>query len=222
MGRWPDPASLAFHLRRVLEHYRIDLVLDVGAHVGEYAQVLRREARYRGDIISFEPAADAFSTLKQHATRDPRWRVERVALGDVSGTAQLQHYHHTTLNSIRRPSQFGSDVWHLCADEAEDVEVSRLDEFDLSLARYSAPLLKVDTQGFDLEVIRGAGGIVDRVVAVQLEVPMIPLYEGAANFSTIIGELEAMGFSVSGLFPVAHDPKLRAVEFDCVAVRVEA
>ena len=219
VGRWPDPASLTFHLRRVLEQLRIDLVLDVGAHRGEYATLLRRDAGYTGDIISFEPAADAFEELQSQAAHDPRWRIEQVALGDEPGTGRLQHYHQSTLNSLRSPSRFGSDVWHLQSGHSEDVIVARLDELDLPLGPQSAPLLKCDTQGFDLQVLNGAQGILEHVVALQFEIPMIRLYEDAADFQSMLGWVEAMGFAVSGVFPVAHDEHLRLVELDCVAVR---
>lgn len=219
LGRWPDPASLTFHLRRLLAQYEVDLVIDVGAHRGEYATLLRREVRYTGDLVSFEPAAEAFDTLAQRAEGDARWRVVQLALGEAAGVANLQIYRNTMLNSLRPPSQFGVDVWKLSVATTEDVPVARLDEIELSLARYSAPFLKIDTQGFDLDVLRGARNILDQVVAIQFEVPMLPLYEGATAFHGMIAEVERLGFAVSGLFPVAHDPKLRAVEFDCVAVR---
>lgn len=220
VGRWPDPSSLAFHLRRLIQLYEIDLVLDVGAHQGEYAAVLRREAGYRGDLISFEPAAEAFSVLEKQSANDLRWRTQQLALGDEPGRAHLKHYHHSTLNSMRRPSQFGSDIWGLRATDSEEVPVARLDELHLPLDSYSGPLLKIDTQGFDLEVLRGAEGILHQVVALQFEISMVQLYEGVVGFQNMVAEVDRMGFAVSGLFPVAHDSRLRAVEFDCVAVRV--
>lgn len=220
VGRWPDPASLGFHLRRLIKVYEIDLVLDVGAHKGEYATLLRREAGYGGDLISFEPAAEAFCVLEKQSAKDLRWRIEQLALGDEPGRAYLKHYYHSTLNSLRRPSQFGSDIWGLHASESEEVPVVRLDDLDLPLESYSGPLLKIDTQGFDLEVLRGAEGILHQIVAMQFEISMLQLYEGVVGFPNMLAEVDKMGFAVSGLFPVAHDARLRAVEFDCVAVRV--
>ena len=77
VGRWPDPASLVCHLRKLIGRYNVDLVVDVGAHHGEYGRTLRREAHYEGDLISFEPAASAFAALSRVAARDRRWRIER-------------------------------------------------------------------------------------------------------------------------------------------------
>lgn len=219
VGRWPDPASLSFHLRQLIKRYGIDLIIDVGGHHGEYARLLRREAHYDGDLVSFEPAESSFSILSRTSSRDARWRVERLALGEQAGTATLQHYHHSMLHSLSKPSDFGSTEWNLAPHGTEEVEVARLDTIELGLERYSAPMLKIDTQGFDIQVLRGASEIVSRLVAIQLELSVLPLYESSPDCAAVLEELNRLGFSISGLFPVAHDADLRAVEFDCIAVR---
>lgn len=222
LGRWPAPSSLEFHLRRVLELYRIDLVLDVGAHRGEYAAMIRRRAGFAGDLISFEPSDEAFRILSANAGQDERWRVEQVALGDETGTGELQHYEHSSYNSFRRPSSFGTAVWRLKVGRSEKVPVVRLDEVDLPLDGHSSSLLKIDTQGFDLQVLQGAAGVLDQISVLQFELPMINLYEGVVDFHSMVAAVETMGFAVSGLFPITHDGHLRVVEFDCIAVRVQS
>jgi hypothetical protein len=79
------------------------------------------------------------------------------------------------------------------------------------------PYLKMDTQGFDLEVFRGAEGVLDRIVALQSEVAVKPIYEDIPGWRQAIAQYEAAGFELAGLYPVnPWDPEL--VEFDCFMV----
>jgi hypothetical protein len=81
------------------------------------------------------------------------------------------------------------------------------------------PYLKLDTQGWDLEVIDGGPQTLPRVLALQTEVSCRAVYEGMPTMATSLDVLAAHGFAVSGLFPVTRDADLRVVELDCVAVR---
>jgi hypothetical protein len=81
-------------------------------------------------------------------------------------------------------------------------------------------LLKVDTQGFDLEVVEGAVKVLDRVRALQLEVPAKRVYDGMPPLPRTLERLDELGFEVTGMFPVTRDRDLlRVVEFDCVLRR---
>jgi len=79
--------------------------------------------------------------------------------------------------------------------------------------------LKLDTQGYDLEVLRGAGRSLERIAALQSEISFIPLYAGMPAWRESIERIEALGFAVSGIFAVSREPTLRLVEADCVFVR---
>ncbi len=82
--------------------------------------------------------------------------------------------------------------------------------------RFERPYLKMDTQGFDLEVVRGATETLRVVPVLQTEVSVRPLYAGMPDYITSIRTLEERGFELSGLFPVVYDTSFRVVEFDCV------
>jgi hypothetical protein len=101
----------------------------------------------------------------------------------------------------------------------------RLDEiFDDLVEGVSQPrvYLKLDTQGWDVEVFAGAAGCLDRVVAMQSELSVQPLYEGMPSYQEALEVYSAAGFEVSGMFPLVRDAALRLIEFDCVLVRPEA
>ena len=82
--------------------------------------------------------------------------------------------------------------------------------------------LKMDTQGYDLAVVEGAGATLGRVLALQTEVALQPLYQDMrTTLCNTVPELRKRGFEVTGLFPVTRDKKdgLQIIELDCVMIR---
>jgi FkbM family methyltransferase len=229
VSRYPPPETLGFHLKQLTRRLDINCVLDVGAHEGGYARLLRKEVRFAGEIVSFEPAAASFAAL-----RAPRggaggryWRGHNYALGRAPGEATLNVYAESELNTLLAPSRYGLDRFPTMASPLppQPVRVRTLAEvFDEVTAHVPDPrvLLKVDTQGFDLEVVEGAVGVLDRVLALQLEVPVKHVYDGMPPLPQTLDRLAELGFEPTGMFPVTRDRDLlRVVEFDCVLRRGE-
>ena len=174
----PLPVELAAHrllLRAVLERREVNCVIDVGAHTGGFASELR-EAGYGGEIVSVEPVAASFDALSARTREDPRWRAHRLALGAPRGARRCTSPASRTSPRSCGPTPFSVEWFGGSAVEREEeVEVQRLDAvFDALVAHVPQPprvLLKTDTQGWDLEVIEGARGCLDRVAAIQVELP---------------------------------------------------
>ena len=211
------------HLRRLFAVLAVDCVLDVGANTGQFVDRLRRDLGYRGPIASFEPAPASYEQLARRFATDVRWRGFCCALGREPGTAELNLFTpDSSLNSLLGPSAFGSDRFAALRlqPRKEQVEVRRLDDvFDEAVRPLVHPVtfLKLDTQGFDLEVLHGASGVLDRVAALVTELPVVPIYEGMPSLVDGLGHLQDLGFEITGMFPVTRDRDgLGAVEFDCV------
>jgi FkbM family methyltransferase len=216
-----DGTALNLHLWRLFEQLDIGVVLDVGARTGEYGRSLRRNG-YRGRIISFEPVGENFAILSERAANDPAWSVQQIALGNETGRSEINVTNSTVFSSFRAPNQRSADVFGSGSEikATETVEVRRLDDvFDDLVPGRTNVFLKIDTQGWDLEVLRGAAATLPRVAALQTEVSVQPIYEGMPTMQDALEYLDRAGFAVSGLFPVTLDQQLRVVEFDCIAVR---
>lgn len=95
--------------------------------------------------------------------------------------------------------------------------MSKLDGFDSNRV-----LLKLDTQGYDLEVLRGGESYLKQVQIVVTEVSMLPLYEGTARFEDMLAYLKSYGFELTGLFPVNRDADFRIIEADCVFAKLSS
>ena len=84
---------------------------------------------------------------------------------------------------------------------------------------FQRPFLKLDTQGFDLEIAKGAGSTLREFVGLQSEISFQPLYEGAPDYISALRFFEQSGFVISRLIPIheLHFPEL--VEMDVIMVR---
>ena len=206
----------------VLDMYGVNCVIDVGAHEGQYARLLR-EGGYDGRIVSFEPVPDAFAELERAASADPDWQVHRVALGREPGSTTMNVV-PGTLSSLLPPTKLGRGRYpKLQEPEQVEVEIARLDSMlDDLLAGVERPhpFLKLDTQGFDLDVFAGAGDRIAEFVGMQSEVALIEIYEGMARMPEALAVYEGAGFEIAAMYPVSRQTKTaRVLEYDCVMVR---
>lgn len=209
------------HVPWVLRRLGVNVVLDVGANVGQYATRLRAGG-YRGRIVSFEPVSETAAELRRAAEGDRRWFVRQHALGQEETTAEI--HLAGTMSSLLGASEFGMGWKAKLEDQqTETIQVRRLDAvLDEALEGVRRPrvFLKMDTQGFDLDVLRGAGDRLADVVGLQSEVACLRLYDGMPRLPEQLTAYEAEGFELSGIFPVSrHFRSMRVIELDVVMVR---
>lgn len=199
----------------------VDTVLDVGANVGQYAGGLRAWG-YRGRIVSFEPLGTAFAELSRRAAGDPRWDVVNTAVGAENGTAEIQVSELTVYSSIRRtlPALDTLDP-RAAAVRSETVSVRTIDALLAERGIGGDRLfLKADTQGYEREVLRGAAGSLDRVRGLQLELSLVPLYDGETLFREMLDLVDRAGFVLGAAEPVVFDERTQALlQLDCIFVR---
>ena len=214
--------ALNAQLVAILKHHRIDTILDVGANVGQYGQRLR-DWGYDGRIISFEPLATAHQALSQRAAGDQSWLVAPcMAIGARDGDIEIQVSAESDMSSILPQNDLLKDISPTSAIQGiERVPLRRLDRVAPDfIGADDRVFLKVDTQGFEPEVLDGAADLLSRVVGVQLEMSLVPLYEGERNYLAMIERLGVAGFEPHLLLPGYFERKLaRQLEIDGVFIR---
>ncbi|MFZ5779761.1 MAG: FkbM family methyltransferase [Pseudomonadota bacterium] len=219
--------DFALHLRELLARLDIDCVLDVGANVGQYRDFLRDRVQYEGRIISFEPVSSHLAVLRDRVGEDGLWHVEGCALGADDREMTINVMVSNQFSSFLEPDNDRvhdyADLNVPCGQEA--VAVRRLDDVLPRLqARFgfSRTYLKLDTQGFDLEVLRGARASLSKVCALQTEASIRGIYKGMPGYMETLRALDGLGFDITGMYTVSRDTALRLVEFDCVMVNRQA
>lgn len=102
------------------------------------------------------------------------------------------------------------------------VQIRRLDDVLPELvAEIESPriFLKMDTQGFDSQVLDGASACIDQIVGMQSEISVIPIYDGMLPYTDSLSHYERLGFALMDLFPVNRTPEGCVMEYDCVMAR---
>ena len=223
IGRYDWESSLTAFLAVIFDSLHIDTVIDVGAHRGEYGQTLR-EMGYNGHILSFEPVRANYEELVARAARDHRWHAYPFALGSKASETEINVLQGTTFSSFLSPSAFGRERFpdHTQLDRVERAAICRLDEVLLGITKYfpvGNMYLKMDTQGWDLEVFEGAERCLDRIVALQSELSLQPIYEGMPHFTDALGRFGRVNYRLAALFPVSRNADGQLIEADCVLLR---
>ena len=203
--------------------YGITLVLDVGANEGQYASLLKQWG-YRGKIVSFEPVKEAFDRLNIARNGDSRWESVNVALGSLDGETTINVSHSSVFSSLlkslpRLQNEFAAAE----VVGSQKVQLRRLDSIlQDHCSKGDIVFLKIDTQGYEREVLKGAEASLARISGVQLEVSLDPLYAEEATFGEILGLMDSYGFTPALLEPVGYDTRIPAVyQMDTLFVRKE-
>ena len=206
----------------VLKQHRIDTVLDVGANVGQYGQRLR-DWGYEGRIVSFEPLQSAHEQLSARSASDQAWEVApRMAIGDQDGDIDIQVSAETDMSSILPQSDLLQEISPTSAIQTtERVPIHRLDTIaETYVNAEHRVFMKIDTQGFEPQVLDGSEALLPGLVGVQLEMSLVPLYQGERDYLAMIKRLANAGFTLHLVLPGYFERKLaRMVEIDGVFVR---
>jgi FkbM family methyltransferase len=208
-------SELAF-LKQLLADLAIDCVLDVGANRGQFATELRKIG-YTGYIVSFEPVKREYLKLQAAFRKDARWRGYQLALGssDEMKPIMIPPY-LTEMSSLLEPAahaRVGGENY-----QTEMVEVRRLDGVfasrlgDLPVSRI---FLKMDTQGYDLEVFKGTSGCRTLIHGIQSELSVRPVYEGMPHYLEALDTYESAGFELDNFSVVARRSDGALVEMNC-------
>ena len=149
-----------------------------------------------------------------------------MALGSTDDHRKLRIFENTALSSFLEPDPAAVKAWDFMseADDRIEVPVRRLDGFLPEVAPaavFARSFLKIDTQGWDSEVLRGSERLIRHVMMLQTELSFKPLYNDQPSYSEVLPQIEVMGFEMAALFPVVRDHNYSLIEADCVMVRRE-
>lgn len=205
-------------LRRMnlLRSNKIDMIFDVGANEGQYVKIIRKLG-YKGDIISFEPLSVSYKRLEINAMYDEKWLTKNYALGDKNEVNTI----NIAGNSGESSSFRGMTREHIKARNKsaylgkEEVIIKTIDTVITDLYNGNNLFVKIDTQGFEKQVLIGAKNSIKRIKGFQIELSLLPLYEGASLYLEIIDYLNGNGFDLFSIEPGFTNKETgRLLQFD--------
>ena len=188
-----DPIQLFLLKSRELG---VATILDVGANRGQFASKILASG-WNGDLVSFEPVSETHSMLTEAkvAAANPRWFISPAfALGSETATAEINVARNLVSSSLLQIRGAFADVDKETRPvRTETIAVRRLD--DAIEPSWNAPFaLKTDTEGFELEVLKGATSTLTRTRVIMIEMFLAPFHDGGARFGELASFIVEAGF----------------------------
>jgi FkbM family methyltransferase len=193
---------------KLLKTHNIDTVLDVGANIGQYGSELRNIG-FKGVILSFEPTSEAFAKLKKNAQKDVNWKVFNFSLGAFDGEAEINISKNSVSSSILNDlPQLTESAPEAKFISKEKIKVKKIDTLFKELGLTNKQIyLKIDTQGYENMVIEGAKESLPLIKGIQIEMALVPTYEGAITFEEMIAKLKLHNYTTTSIESGYYDKK---------------
>lgn len=197
----------AIEHRSVLKNLSFDFVVDVGANRGQFS-LLCRHLKPQAPIVAFEPQAGPADIYRAIFAGDARARLVQCALGPQRGEIAMHVSAQDDASSLLAISQTQIDNFPGTAAVAREmVKLGPLTDFLAPSELGARNLLKLDVQGFELEVLKSAEPLLPAFTWIYAECSHVPLYEGQALAEEIIGYLQERGFRLLGRFNPSYARK---------------
>jgi FkbM family methyltransferase len=176
----------------------IRTVLDVGSYVGSFAYAIRHILP-QAQIYSFEPLQDNYARLVKNLSPFGNFQAFNTAIGEHAGELEFNRSDFSPSSSALEMGELHRQAFPQTAHATTlRVPVARLDDF-LDKINLTPPVfLKIDVQGYEDAVLRGAGQVLEQVDTLEIEVSYQPLYTGQVLFDGIHHLLAQAGFRFAG------------------------
>lgn len=221
LGSKAAQEGMAVHLRELFSAWGITCVFDIGANKGQYYEFLRNKVDYEGHIVSFEPIPELAQDLERRSKSDPFWKVFNCAIGGSTQTLPFKVMSRSGWSSLRDKEDVSKTevADGFTVERIVPVSVRTLDEVRQSLpqSQNGGLFLKIDAQGYDLEVLQGATNTLPALSGLQTELELITVYAGASGYMAVLKFLQDRSYEMTGVFPLWFDKKtFRIGEMDTV------
>jgi FkbM family methyltransferase len=207
---WWRPRSLAsFRIVSVLKREcgSFKMIIDGGANVGQFARAVTW-AFPEAAVHCFEPQPEIAERLRTNLRDNPRLSVHECALGNTDGTTQFHRNYLSQTSSIfplgiAHDGPYSERLKHVSTIQ---VPIRRLDNALRDVAWQRPALLKLDLQGFELEALRGAEELLERIDYILVESAFKEVYQGEPLFNDIHAFLSSKGFDLIRPLSFAQEP----------------
>lgn len=202
-GTLPIGADLFYDITQRLQYGNLDIVFDVGANEGQTLKWIKHQ-QPKARIYSFEPVMSTFNKLKTNANVFSNCVVENIALGEADGEKKIRLFSdYSVLNSLKDElmSRDGTE---------EVIHIETLDGYCTKHQIEQISLLKIDTEGYELNVLEGAEKMLaeKQIHFIYCEVGFNKINIRNTAFDKLTGYLEEKGYFFYSLYQVdSHDWK---------------
>lgn len=190
-----------------LQELEIKTVLDVGANTGQFVNMINKILP-GVKIYSFEPVKESFEILKQLENNYNNLKAFNFALGSDSREQTIFKNEFLPSSSLLSMTQVHKNIFPYTREsESETIFIKTLDSISNQIVFQTKVLLKVDVQGFEINVLKGAISSLSNIDIIIIETLFVELYYNQTQFNDIYSFLVKRNFSFRGNFEQIRDPK---------------
>ena len=189
-------------------------IIDIGANRGQFSLVARHCFK-DAQIFAFEPLPQPFKVLQNIFAHDHMITLYQMAIGSASISQQMHISQRDDSSSLLPITELQNKAFPGTKEKAIiNVDVKPLDSIlNKKGVKYPA-LLKIDVQGYELEVLKGCKNILSLLTYVYVECSYQELYQGQPLANEIISFLNKQGFDLKGVYNTNYDALGRAIQSD--------
>ena len=185
---------------KLINYHKINKIFDIGASTGMYGLEMRK-LKFEGEIFSFEPLESSYKKLVINSKKDKMWNTYNFAIGDYNKDSIINisgNYDSSSiLPMLPRHVKGAPDSKYI---GEQKIKICTLDSiFDSFYKKNDNVYVKVDTQGFENEVLMGAKNSLKLIKGMQIEMSLKPLYKGGLLYLEIIKKMNENHFELIGM-----------------------
>ena len=187
-----------YYIVQTLKHYKIDIVIDIGANEGQFAKNIIQYG-YKNKIISFEPIKNIHQILKKNSKNYNNWIIEEnIGFGETEGTKEINISKNNVSSSILKiKKKFVNLKPDTEQIRKEKIKITTIDNYlNKNNFNNNKIFIKLDTQGYEENIIRGAQKKIKNITGFMLEASIEAIHNKEKDYSEIIKLMKKMGFSV--------------------------
>lgn len=189
----------------ILKNYGVNIVFDIGANVGQYAMRIKTLG-YEGRIVSFEPISSVFKSLQRNAKSSRDWDVLNVGLSDSNGKSTINIANNSAYSSLLERTTLldKNDFEGSHYVDSQEIKLKTLDSIFYDFYKKDQKVLvKLDVQGYEKKVLKGAVNSFKDILAIQLELSFASHYKEEPLIMEMIDYLSSQGFTLIYLKPLS-------------------
>jgi FkbM family methyltransferase len=195
-----------------------DCIVDIGANRGQFA-IFARNCFPQCRIVSFEPLDQPARIYDSLFRNDTKTRLVRAAVGTERSSLLMNVTAKDDSSSLLNIGKLQTQAFGTVVVDTLEVPCGPLSDYLRHDDLGQKNLLKVDTQGSELQVLRGAEGLLDRFSAIYCELSFVELYVGQSLASEVIAYLFHRQFNLVGVYNITSGRNLGPLQADMLFVR---
>ena len=203
----------------VISKLHLKTVVDVGANRGQFA-LLIRNCYPDAEIFSFEPLAAPAEKYSCVFKDDIKTKLFKVAVGQTKETKSMHVSKSDDSSSLLPITSKQNELFPGTAEDHEETVSVDLLENNVSVDQVKSPsMLKIDVQGYELEVLSGSLTMLSCFDFIYVECSYVELYEGQALAHDVVSVLADNGFQIKGIYNTAYDAEGECIQSDFLFIR---